>query len=228
MLPLEDPEFELHFNFDDSLYNDTLYQLELSNFNTYRKKIGKDSFCIELSKEIEFGPTVRFKAEHDILKIVSGVRAIGAGARLVISVPETGYYNVQEFDPKITQWQDVILIDQLNFVKGKEIVIYLHNKKEGVIQFEDWNLITFGKKELASFENIQKIQIEMDSVVLSELDSLKNRALAQNYISKKEKIQNLQIEVKKRSALEDNFNQEIDELSQDAENLVSEIEKWQM
>jgi len=38
----------------------------------------------------------------------------------------------------------------------------------------------------------------------------------------------LQSEVKKRSQLEDNFNQEIDELSKETENLVSEIEKWQM
>ena len=33
---------------------------------------------------------------------------------------------------------------------------------------------------------------------------------------------------KKRAELEDNFNQEIEELSQETENLVSEIEKWQM
>ena len=34
--------------------------------------------------------------------------------------------------------------------------------------------------------------------------------------------------MKKRSQIEENFNQEIDELSQETENLVSEIEKWQM
>ena len=44
----------------------------------------------------------------------------------------------------------------------------------------------------------------------------------------KEKIKSLQLEVKKRSELEENFNQEIEELSQETENLVSEIEKWQM
>ena len=43
-----------------------------------------------------------------------------------------------------------------------------------------------------------------------------------------EKIKSLQLEVKKRLELEDNFNQEIEELSQETENLVSEIEKWQM
>ena len=44
----------------------------------------------------------------------------------------------------------------------------------------------------------------------------------------KEKIKSLQLEVNKRLELEDNFNQEIEELSQETENLVSEIEKWQM
>ena len=38
----------------------------------------------------------------------------------------------------------------------------------------------------------------------------------------------MQLEVKKKSEIDDNFNQEIDELSQETENLVSEIEKWQM
>ena len=34
-------------------------------------------------------------------------------------------------------------------------------------------------------------------------------------------------EVNKHSAMEDKFNQDIEELSQETENLVSEIEKWQ-
>ena len=44
----------------------------------------------------------------------------------------------------------------------------------------------------------------------------------------KDKIKILQTEVQKKSALEENFNQEIEELSQETENLVSDIEKWQM
>ena len=46
-----------------------------------------------------------------------------------------------------------------------------------------------------------------------------------NYL--KDKVSTLQSEVKKKSELEENFNQEIEELSQETENLVSEIEKWQ-
>ena len=38
----------------------------------------------------------------------------------------------------------------------------------------------------------------------------------------------MQSEVNKRSELEDKFNQEIEELSKETENLVSEIDKWQM
>ena len=44
----------------------------------------------------------------------------------------------------------------------------------------------------------------------------------------REKIKKLQLEINKRSNLEDEFNQEIEELSQETENLVSEIDKWQM
>ena len=43
----------------------------------------------------------------------------------------------------------------------------------------------------------------------------------------KTKISDFQEEVNKRSALEDKFNQDIEELSQETENLVNEIEKWQ-
>ena len=44
----------------------------------------------------------------------------------------------------------------------------------------------------------------------------------------KEKIKKLQMEVNKRTELEDRFNQDIEELSQETESLVNEIDKWQM
>ena len=43
----------------------------------------------------------------------------------------------------------------------------------------------------------------------------------------KEKITSLQREIKKNSDIENKFNQDIEELSQETENLVDEIEKWQ-
>ena len=44
----------------------------------------------------------------------------------------------------------------------------------------------------------------------------------------KEKIKKLQFEVSKKSEIEDKFNQDIEELSQETENLVRESDKWQM
>ena len=43
----------------------------------------------------------------------------------------------------------------------------------------------------------------------------------------KEKINKLQKDASEQSALEDKFNQDIEELSQETEVLVNEIEKWQ-
>ena len=43
----------------------------------------------------------------------------------------------------------------------------------------------------------------------------------------KSKINNLQKEVNEKTVMEDKFNQDIEDLSQETENLVSEIEKWQ-
>ena len=48
----------------------------------------------------------------------------------------------------------------------------------------------------------------------------------ENYL--KDIIKKMQTENNKRSELEDKFNQEIEELSKETENLVSEIDKWQM
>ena len=55
----------------------------------------------------------------------------------------------------------------------------------------------------------------------------KNQELTREHKYLKEKIANLQKAVSKQSAMEDKFSQDIEELSQETENLVSEIEKWQ-
>ena len=44
----------------------------------------------------------------------------------------------------------------------------------------------------------------------------------------KEKLFKLQSEVNKKSEIEEKFKEDIDELSQETENLVEEIDKWQM
>ena len=55
----------------------------------------------------------------------------------------------------------------------------------------------------------------------------RNQELMREHKYLKEKIHALQKEVSKSSLLEEKFNQDIEELSQETENLVTEIEKWQ-
>ena len=76
---------------------------------------------------------------------------------------------------------------------------------------------------------VEKIKTEKNEIIKQKIEiEKKNQELLREHKYLKEKILTLQSEVKKRSQLEDNFNQEIDELSLETENLVSEIEKWQM
>ena len=70
---------------------------------------------------------------------------------------------------------------------------------------------------------VEKIKTEKKEILRK-----KTGELLREHKYLKEKIKNLQLEVKKKSEAEDHFNQEIEELSQETENLVSEIEKWQM
>ena len=76
---------------------------------------------------------------------------------------------------------------------------------------------------------IEKIKTEKNEILKQKNQiEKKNQELIREHKYLKDKILKLQLEVKKKSELEDNFNQEIDELSKETENLVSEIEKWQM
>jgi len=86
-------------------------------------------------------------------------------------------------------------------------------------------------------KNLNQLIDKLDSLSLSysqpnyeieKIRSEKNEELLREHKYLKEKIKNLQLEVNKKSEIEDKFNQEIDELSQETENLVSEIDKWQM
>ncbi len=76
---------------------------------------------------------------------------------------------------------------------------------------------------------IEKIKTEKNEILRQKIEiENKNQELVREHKYLKEKIKNLQLEVKKKFELEDNFNQEIDELSKETEDLVTEIEKWQM
>ena len=76
---------------------------------------------------------------------------------------------------------------------------------------------------------IEKIRTEKNELFRQKNEiEKKNQELMREHKYLKEKINNLQLEIIKKSKIEDKFNEEIEELSQETENLVSEIDKWQM
>ena len=76
---------------------------------------------------------------------------------------------------------------------------------------------------------VEKIKTEKNEILRQKMNiEKKNEDLMREHKFLKEKIKNLQLEVNKKIELENNFNQELDDLSQETENLVTEIEKWQM
>ena len=79
----------------------------------------------------------------------------------------------------------------------------------------------------SSYET-EKIKTEKNDILRqkSKLEK-KNQELMREHKYLKEKISKLQIDASKQSALENKFNQDIEELSQETEVLVNEIEKWQ-
>ena len=76
---------------------------------------------------------------------------------------------------------------------------------------------------------LEKIKTEKNELANKKKEIEKqNQELMREHKYLKEKIKKLQIEVNKKSELEARFNQDIEELSQETESLVSEIDKWQM
>ena len=75
----------------------------------------------------------------------------------------------------------------------------------------------------------EKIQVERNQLISekSEIEKKIPRTIERTQLFKK-KIEILQIEVNANSEKEEKFKKEIDEVSQETENLVEEIEKWQM
>ena len=74
----------------------------------------------------------------------------------------------------------------------------------------------------------QKIETEKNEILRQKLDiEKKNQDLMREHKYLKDKILSLQTEASQQSLLEEKFNQDIEELSQETENLVKEIEEWQ-
>ena len=73
---------------------------------------------------------------------------------------------------------------------------------------------------------IEKVRTEKNELFRQKnIIEKKNQELMREHKYLKEKINNLQLEIIKKSKIEDKFNEEIEELSQETENLVSEIDK---
>ena len=80
-----------------------------------------------------------------------------------------------------------------------------------------------------SDEDKEKIISERDQINLEKKRiEKKNLELIKEHRMIKQKLLNLQSEISKKSDLEDKFNQDINELTQETEYLVNEIEKWRM
>ena len=76
---------------------------------------------------------------------------------------------------------------------------------------------------------IEKIKTEKNELLRQKIEiENKNQELLREHKYLKEKIKKLELDVKKKLDFENNLNQEIEDLSQETENLVTEIEKWQM
>ena len=76
---------------------------------------------------------------------------------------------------------------------------------------------------------IEKIKTERNELRNKKKEVEKqNQELMREHRYLKEKIQKLQLEVNKKSELEDRFKRDIEDLSQETESLVNEIDKWQM
>ena len=76
---------------------------------------------------------------------------------------------------------------------------------------------------------LEKIKSEKNENMRQKIElENTNKKLLREHKYLKEKIQILKSEVSKGSDLEEKFNREIEELSKETENLVSDIEKWQM
>ena len=76
---------------------------------------------------------------------------------------------------------------------------------------------------------LEKIRSEKNEIANQKKEvKKKNDELMREQKYLREKIKKLQLDLGKKSELEDRFNQDIEELSQETENLVNEIDKWQM
>ena len=103
----------------------------------------------------------------------------------------------------------------------------LENKEKNLNKLIDKlsNISTSYSQSTYDSENIktEKNQLESEKKELEK----KHEELLREQKYLKNKIVKMQEELNKKSVTEENFNDQIDELSQETETLVEEIEKWQ-
>ncbi len=85
------------------------------------------------------------------------------------------------------------------------------------LSYSQTNINNNNLKQERDLIKSEKIQLEK-----------KNQDLLREHKYLTNKIHKLQKELKIKSDLEDKFNQDINDLNQETENLVEEIEKWRM
>jgi len=132
---------------------------------------------------------------------------------------------------------NVLKLLELNYISNQNILLPIIGNNH-TMNFFPWkknDILLINKYGM--LEPI-KSKINIPNVILVPLlvyDKNKYRlgygkGFYDRYLNKylKEKIKDLQLEVNKKSELEDKFNQDVEELSKETENLVSEIDKWQM
>ena len=104
----------------------------------------------------------------------------------------------------------------------------LHNKEKNLNKLID-KLDNLSFSYSQSTTNTEKVKLEKNQLEGEKKEvELKHDQLLKEHKYLKNKLLKLQEEVSKKSEKEEIFNREIDELSQETENLVEDIEKWQM
>ena len=104
----------------------------------------------------------------------------------------------------------------------------LENKEKNLHELID-KLSNLSFTYSQSNHSTEKIKLEKNQLESEKKEiEKKHEELILEHKYLKDKLLKLQNEVNQKSELEEKFNQDIDELSQETENLVEDIEKWQM
>jgi chromosome segregation ATPase len=104
----------------------------------------------------------------------------------------------------------------------------IQKKEKNLIILLDKLTATTASYSQTNFDR-EKIEVEKNQLYLEKQEILtKNQELLREHKFLKEKIKVLQNELNNKIQVNQKFEKEIDELSQETESLAEEIDKWQM